>query len=621
MTFGNSLEGKLAYLTIGLLFVMVFGLGHIILLQQQSALVEQKQASFDSMARVVASTLEASPGGPGAARASRIVRDLHSTQPVLEFIIVTGEDGTTLLAESRKHATTARQRGLLGNSAQRVASYLMGKAQTGETPIYKTTTAIDTGGHSGLVTIGFSMSEVDVLMAEMRQSVLLWFALAFIVGIVGALALGRGLASQLRALLDGARKVMQGDMQVQVPVRSSDEVGELTQTFNKMIVHLGRQKERLEQQANTDSLTGLYNHRFFQERLAQEIKRAERYEKDLALVMIDLDHFKSFNDNHGHPAGDAALKAVAKILKQSVRDIDVAGRYGGEEFAVILPECPLDDAINIAERIRLGIQRHCFYGSDDETVPMTASLGVAHYPTHSQEREGLIFAADVALYQSKSLSRNRVTCFSGAATEGEDAPYQFYVALHATELSTIECLAEAIDAKHGLPSGFSRSVADLAVRISEDLGMPADDIKSVRVASLLRDIGQIGISDTILNKDGPLTEEERRTLESHPSLGHAIVERSTHFEAMLPGILHHHERWDGKGYPFGLVGHQIPLVARVIAVADTYCAMTTARPHRTPLSPQDAEEEIRGCSGTQFDARVVEVLQKVLAEDRDRKAA
>lgn len=618
----QSLEAKLCFLFIALLFVVILGVGHVIISEQQDALTNEQKGNDQALGRTLSQALEVTLSSGSLGRSHILLKEFRTANPDLDYVTVTDSSGTSVLSDFARKRSAEPNRDFLQSWSRAILGYAFGTGEADHAQVFRSTVPIRlAGGRPGVMAIGFSLGHFDTLDTA-RAALMGWFAVALVLGVAGSVLFARGMTAQIRAISRGTWRVMAGDLTVQVPIKVSDEIGELTMAFNQLVVQLDHDRQRLEQRANTDSLTGLNNHRFFQERLSEEIKRGDRHGRDLALLMMDLDHFKAFNDTHGHPAGDTALRAVGTVLRASVRDIDVVGRYGGEEFAVIMPECSLEDAVASANRIRLAIQRHCFYGKDDEIVPMTVSIGVAHYPDHSQEREGLIFAADVALYQSKSLGRNRVTCYTGTtAQENEDAPYKFSLALHATELSTVEWLAEAVDAKHAHPRGFSRSVADLATRIAARLGLSDEDVKSVRIASLLRDIGQIGISDDILQRDGPLTGDERRMLESHPSLGHAIVERSPHFRAMLPGILHHHERWDGQGYPFGLTGEQIPIAARVVAIADAYRAMTVDRPHRRGLAAKEARDEIVKCAGSQFDPKLVDILLRVDGEDPAEQAA
>lgn len=199
-------------------------------------------------------------------------------------------------------------------------------------------------------------------------------------------------------------------------------------------------------------------------------------------------------------------------------------------------------------------------------------------------------------------------------------PQKLYVLLHATDVSTVEALAAAIDAKHGYPSGHSVAIARLASKIGQNLCLSEDENNSLYIASLLRDIGQIAIPDHILEKTHSLSKKEMQMVERHPVLGHAIVQKSPYMAAMLPAILYHHERFDGTGYPEGLAGVQIPLSARIVSAVDAYQAMLARRPYRDKFSAKEAQSEMTRLAGTQFDPIVVAALLTVARGELDQAA-
>ena len=358
--------------------------------------------------------------------------------------------------------------------------------------------------------------------------------------------------------------------------------------------------------ANTDGLTGLYNHRHFHERLEQEVARSSRFGTMFSLIMLDLDLFKAYNDIYGHLAGDQVLRKIAEHIKGSIRSIDTAFRYGGEEFTVILPETPLHDAYKVAERTRKTIET----GMSSKAIPLTTSLGVASWPADGVMREEIIACADAALYQAKQAGRNR-TCLSSDLAKPETPHTSVESEARPIALSTIYALAATVDAKDHHTYGHSRKVSDYSVAIAEALGMPQDRIATIRAAALLHDIGKIGVPDSILRKEGPLTEEEWEPIKAHPQLGVDIVKHVVDLVNCLPAILHHHEHYDGKGYPSGLKGESIPLEARILAIADAYDAITSPRPYREQLSPQQALNELKRCAGTQFDPELVALFCKI----------
>ncbi len=364
---------------------------------------------------------------------------------------------------------------------------------------------------------------------------------------------------------------------------------------------------RAKTRANTDELTGLYNHRSFHERLEQEIARGSRFGGTFSLIMMDIDLFKAYNDIYGHLAGDQVLRKVGHYLESSIRSIDLAFRYGGEEFAVILPEARLDDAYKVAERIRKTIESK----TSSRAMPITTSLGVGNWPNDGVMKEEVIGLADAALYRAKQTGRNR-TCLSSDVLKPETSQIGIELETRPRALSIIYALAATVDAKDSYTYGHSRKVSEYAVALAEKLSLDSEKLSTVRAASLLHDIGKVGVPDSILNKKEPLTEEEWKPIKSHPKLGVEILRHVIDLANCLPAIMHHHERYDGSGYPAGLKGEKIPLEARILSVADSYDAMTSPRPYREQLKMEDAIDELRRCAGTQFDPEIVELFCNII---------
>ncbi len=383
------------------------------------------------------------------------------------------------------------------------------------------------------------------------------------------------------------------------------------QAFQTLIIH-----EEIAARAITDGLTGLSNHKTFQEALLLEIERAKRYEKTLPLILLDIDHFKFFNDTYGHQTGDRVLKELAKLIKNIVRSIDFPARYGGEEFVIFLPETGYEGAIVVAERIRQKVSEYPFVLDNGETIRITISAGVACYPLDAATSHELIAKADEAMYYSKEHGRNRVASYQQTLAQAiKDIPKEIENVLSDPQLKDVEQIAKAVDAKSAYTKDHSIEVATYAVMLGETMKLEEDKMEILKIASILHDIGNIGVPDNILNKPGPLTPEEKNIVQGHPGFAEMILKKFPHIEDVLPAILYHHERYDGKGYPDGLKGSAIPLLARIIAVVEAYQAMVSPRPYRRRKSKEEALAEIKKESGHQFDPEVVEFFVQILEQE------
>lgn len=367
--------------------------------------------------------------------------------------------------------------------------------------------------------------------------------------------------------------------------------------------------EETQRQAVTDGLTGLFNHREFQKRLQEELERCKRYGRDFSLLLIDIDFFKSFNDTHGHPFGDLVLKEIGSLIQKTVRTMDVPARYGGEEFAVIAPETTSENAKLLAERLRSYVSTLPFQTPAGQQVVLSVSIGLASFPLDAQDRENLIQAADQALYFAKEAGRNRACLYSESLKSAiEQRQGKVTELLSDPSLRGIRDLAATIDAKTPYTRGHSEEVARYAVHLANVLGLDEVKKESLRIASLLHNIGTVSIPDRILNKPGPFSVEERKIIQAHPMLAGMILERTSRMEEILPAILYHHERFDGKGYPNGMKGEEIPYLARLLSVVEAYHAMLSVRPYRPRLSASAAQEELRRNAGSQFDPAIVEAF-------------
>jgi len=361
---------------------------------------------------------------------------------------------------------------------------------------------------------------------------------------------------------------------------------------------------KAEQRARIDGLTGLLNRRSLDELIASEISRHSRYGGVLSLIILDLDYFKEFNDNYGHLAGDTVLRQIGQIMKSSIRSADQPFRYGGDEFAILLPLTNIEAAHGIAERLRKRITSEVKVGY----IPVTTSFGLASWPADGIGPNEIIAAADAALYEAKRSGGNRSHRASGTLLTLDDAMVGFGSNGGSEALSTIYALAATVDARDHYTRSHSGKVNQYAVALAEALNLEPLEITRLSTCALLHDIGKIGISDGILNKPGKLTDEEWEAIKNHPQLGATIAGRVRELAPCVPGILHHHEKYDGSGYPKGLKGKDIPLEARILAIADALAAMTSERRYSDTLSYEQALGEIKRGAGTQFDPDLVEVF-------------
>ncbi len=348
--------------------------------------------------------------------------------------------------------------------------------------------------------------------------------------------------------------------------------------------------------ALTDPLTGLGNYRHFQERLQIELAAAEQDRTLLTLCLIDIDDFKRINDRFGHPAGDRILTRVAGLLRQGGE----AFRLGGDEFAVLLPGVDERAALIAARSIAGRVGSH----EDDEVGRVLVSVGVASFPTDGVGRDELVRLADRALYWAKEHGKNQVHAYRPDVVDLAQLKRLGAGSDLAARYRAAASLAKAVDARDEYTGSHSARVSEIAARIAARLGLDAEQIELIRLATRLHDLGKLSIPEEILRKPDSLSDAERLVLERHPRIGYQMLE-SLGVDPIADCVLHHHERWDGTGYPDRLSGEQIPLGARIIFVADAYDAMTSDRVYRRRLTDADAKSELVRCAGTQFDPSIV----------------
>ena len=402
--------------------------------------------------------------------------------------------------------------------------------------------------------------------------------------------------------------------------------------------------QRAQEQAITDGLTGVKTHRFLMEALSSEWKRSTRANRPFSLVLMDLDRFKFVNDFYGHLEGDVVLQRVGHILEQNCRRSDVVARYGGDEFVILMPETSVEQARQLASKLRGWVAADPLLRDKN----ITASFGIAGFPIHGSTPQELIQVADSSMYLSKHQGGNSVStaeqgdpndtkrwkkdvleAYLGVTLKrlfstGPEAFEEIYRRLEEftrslTEhgggspgdevppavVETVTSLALAIDAKDHYTQGHSQKVSAYAVMIAHALGMNEAEVEEVRLAGLLHDIGKVGIPEVILNKSGPLDANEWATMKTHTELGAKILEPLIAMKRIREMVGHHHEFFDGSGYPARLAAEHIPVGARVIAIADAYDTITSERTYKKARSPEEAFAELERCAANQFDPKIV----------------
>ncbi|HEY8736998.1 MAG TPA: diguanylate cyclase [Candidatus Dormibacteraeota bacterium] len=438
-----------------------------------------------------------------------------------------------------------------------------------------------------------------------------------------------------------------------VPLRETEQ--DIMLTFAERAGIAMRNAHTLDQAQKlsvTDSVTGLPNHRYFHTRFDEELEKTKAAGGSITVMMIDLDRFKVYNDSFGHAAGDVALKAAARTISSTMRREDTVTRYGGEEFVAILPGVDLQTAPIRAQEICDTLAKVFMYNPKTIFAPLTASVGWATYPVDAKNRDELLNRADLAMYMAKKRGRNCIcgacelesvaaldsvlsevvaqlasadTVGPGMVATLEKRLGQIANSSHLEELaegmlspnseSTLEALnalAASIDAKDPYTSGHSQSVAKLAEDLGDMLQLSGAHKNQLRLAAILHDVGKIGVVDKVLLKEGKLDEDEKLIMRMHPILGARILQPIKAFRQILNVVLHHHEWYDGSGYPDGLAGQNIPLHARIVSVCDAYHAMTSTRPYRQRRTPEFAMAQLEAGKGTQFDPIIVDYFVQMM---------
>lgn len=393
---------------------------------------------------------------------------------------------------------------------------------------------------------------------------------------------------------------------------------------------LSRANENLKHLALRDSHTGLYNHHYFVDAIEAELERAKRHSGKLSIIMMDIDYFKSINDVYGHQFGDTILKQFARLLKREVRLYDIVVRFGGEEFIIISPDAGKQEAMTLAQRILDTVATHNF-GDKKHSVKIKVSAAVSTYPSDKRIDCGADFVdiADRILNKAKEDGGNRVYSSAdldernGSARPREEPSIdvlkekikKLTARGNQSVVEAIFAFAKTIELKDHYTGEHVEKTIHYATGIAQSLGLPKHEIEVIKEASVLHDLGKIGIPEKILLKTGKLTRQQREVIKEHPQIGADIVRPIHSMRDIIPVILHHHEWWNGAGYPNRLKKEAIPIGARIVAIADVYQALTSDRPYHKAYPKEEAVKIIKNGSGTQFEPRIVDAFLIILQKE------
>ncbi|HZC32124.1 MAG TPA: diguanylate cyclase [Candidatus Bathyarchaeia archaeon] len=362
---------------------------------------------------------------------------------------------------------------------------------------------------------------------------------------------------------------------------------------------LRKQDAQLTESRRRDPITGLLNHGAAVTALTDLVEVARADGTSIGIALIDIDNFRLLNDVHGSSAGDQALITVAGALQAEAEHWNILARFGPDEFMAIAPTAVARELPAAAKRVKSRLESNYLDLPGSERLPVTVSVGIAYFPFHAESVTAFISAATTALAEAKASGGNEIS-IADAWTIEPRTPH--------TTFDALQGLVLAIDRKDRYTKLHSEDVAVYSLFLGDRLGLPAETLKTLRIAALLHDVGKIGVPDDILRKPGRLTPYEYEIVKQHVALGDLIVRDMPDVENIREGVRYHHERWDGQGYMVGLAGENIPLIARILAVADAFSAMTTSRPYRKALPAERALEELRAVAGSQLDRELVDAF-------------
>ena len=377
--------------------------------------------------------------------------------------------------------------------------------------------------------------------------------------------------------------------------------------FRAAQTRISRQTVELVEATRRDPATGLLNHGALLTSLAGRIETARQNQEPIAVALLDIDGFRLLNDTHGHAAGDAALTTVATLLGRVFDHDMVRGRYGPDEFLVIVDGARAGTLEPVIERLQAMLASEALDIAPAERLPVTISAGISLYPTDAESVTGLLASAVQTLAEAKASGGDAIRVAGRLPVQSADAK----------TFDVFQGLIVAVDTKDRYTKRHCEDVARYALFLARLLRLDSDAVRTIRVAGLLHDVGKIGIPDAILRKPGRLTGDEHDVVKQHVALGDMIVRDLPNIDLIRAGVRHHHERWDGRGYLHALAGEDIPLVARILAVGDAFSAMTTTRPYRKALSVDDALRQLEDAAGTQLDESLVKLFVDGLRTEAD----
>lgn len=369
---------------------------------------------------------------------------------------------------------------------------------------------------------------------------------------------------------------------------------------------LTRQTQDLLESERRDSLTGMLNHGSLVQLLAEALEKVRAEEGRLSIALLDVDNFRLLNDTHGHAAGDTALLEVARLLNDATPDDAAIGRYGPDEFMVIGSPADADAVTGWMEELRRRLVGISLQFGDSERLPITVSIGIGFFPADASAATELLSRATTALADAKASGGDTIRLAQPEESGSVSSTY-----------NVLQGLVIAIDNKDRYTKRHSEDVARYAVFLARRLGLDEETCSMLLTAGLLHDIGKIGIPDALLRKPGRLSADEYLIFRQHVALGDLIVRDLPHIDVVRAGVRHHHERWDGGGYLDGLAGEEIPMIARILAVADTFSAMTTSRPYRKALEVKEALKRLGDAAGTQLEEGLVGVFISGIETDAE----